>query len=73
MQSGRPPAGLPFGLNGLVIVRYDNLPCARASLLRVTLSWDRIDLTGDCVWSETATYDADGLRPLNSAQEPMAA
>ena len=37
------------------------------------LGWDHINLTGDYVWSETATYDADGLRPLNSEQEPMAA
>ena len=37
------------------------------------LGWDHINLTGDYVWSETATYGADGLRPLNSEQEPMAA
>jgi len=37
------------------------------------LGWDHINLTGDYVWSETATYDADGLRPLNSEQERMAA
>ena len=37
------------------------------------LGWNHINLTGDYVWSETATYDADGLRPLNSEQEPVAA
>jgi TnpA family transposase len=37
------------------------------------LGWDHINLTGDYVWSEGATYDADGLRPLNSEPEPIAA
>jgi len=37
------------------------------------LGWDHINLTGDYVWSETATYDADGLRPLNTEPEPIAA
>ena len=37
------------------------------------LGWDHINLTGDYVWSEAATYDADGLRPLNSEPEPIAA
>src|SRR5215471_19744424 len=30
------------------------------------LGRDHINLTGDYVWSESATYDASGLRPLNS-------
>jgi hypothetical protein len=37
------------------------------------LGWDHINLTGDYVWSEAAAYDADGLRPLNSEPEPIAA
>ena len=37
------------------------------------LGWDHINLTGDYVWSESATYDADGLRPLNSEPEVLAA
>jgi hypothetical protein len=37
-------------------------------------SWGWGDnLTGDYVWSEAATYDSDGLRPLNSEPEPIAA
>ena len=36
------------------------------------LRWDHINLTGDYVWSESATYDADGLRPLNSEPEIVA-
>jgi TnpA family transposase len=34
------------------------------------LGWDHINLTGDYVWSETATYEADGMRPLT--REPVA-
>ena len=37
------------------------------------LGWDHINLTGDYVWSESAAYDADGLRPLNRAAEQLAA
>jgi hypothetical protein len=35
--------------------------------------WDHINLTGDYVWSDTATYDADGLRPLNDELEALVA
>jgi TnpA family transposase len=37
------------------------------------LGWDHINLTGDYVWSESAVYDADGMRPLNQEVEPLAA
>ena len=37
------------------------------------LGWDHINLSGDYVWSESATYDADGLRPLNREAELVAA
>jgi hypothetical protein len=37
------------------------------------LGWDHINLTGDYVWSESATYGANGLRPLNSEPEVVAA
>jgi Tn3 transposase DDE domain len=37
------------------------------------LGWDHINLTGDYVWSDSPAYDADGMRPLNSEAEPLAA
>jgi hypothetical protein len=37
------------------------------------LGWDHINLTGDYVRSDTATYDADGLRPQNDELEALAA
>jgi TnpA family transposase len=37
------------------------------------LGWDHINLTGDYVWTESAAYDADGLRPLNGQFEQLAA
>jgi TnpA family transposase len=37
------------------------------------LGWDHINLTGDYVWSDSPPYDADGMRPLNSEAEPLAA
>ena len=37
------------------------------------LGWDHINLTGDYVWSESAVYDTDGMRPLNREVEPLAA
>jgi hypothetical protein len=37
------------------------------------LGWDHINLTGDYVWSETAAYDADGMRPLNRERRRSAA
>jgi hypothetical protein len=37
------------------------------------LGWDHISLTGDYVWSDSSAYDADGMRPLNSETEPLAA
>jgi hypothetical protein len=37
------------------------------------LGWDHINLTGDYVWSESSTYDANGLRPLNNGPQAQAA
>jgi hypothetical protein len=37
------------------------------------LGWDHINLTGDYVWSDSPAYDADGMRPLNSEAESLAA
>ena len=37
------------------------------------LGWDHINLTGDYVWSDSQPYDADGMRPLNSEAEHLAA
>jgi len=37
------------------------------------LGWDHINLTGDYVWSENPVYDAEGMRPLNSEAELLAA
>jgi hypothetical protein len=31
------------------------------------LGWDRVNLTGDYVWSNSPVYDADGLRPRSTA------
>ena len=37
------------------------------------LGWDHVNLTGDYVWSDSPSYDADGLRPLNREAEALAA
>jgi TnpA family transposase len=37
------------------------------------LGWDHINLTGDYIWTESAAYDTDGLRPLNWQSELLAA
>ena len=37
------------------------------------LGWDHVNLTGDYLWSDNPTYDADGLRPLNREAEVLAA
>jgi TnpA family transposase len=37
------------------------------------LGWDHINLTGDYVWSDNPTNDAEGMRPLNREAEPLAA
>jgi Tn3 transposase DDE domain len=35
--------------------------------------WDHINLTGDYVWSDNPPFDVDGMRPLNSEAEHLAA
>ena len=42
-------------------VRFDEQHIRRLS----PLGWDHINLTGDYVWTESPTFDADGMRPLN--------
>jgi len=49
-----------------------NLPAIGFSCV-APVGWEHVNLTGDYVWSEAATYDTDGLRPLNSEPEPIAA
>lgn len=47
-------------------------PIDPAMLARLSpLGWDRINLTGDYVWSEGIDLDADGLVPLLSKQRIM--
>ncbi|MFH1158584.1 MAG: hypothetical protein V1721_06850 [Pseudomonadota bacterium] len=50
------------------------LPVALEQRLRrlSPLGWDHINLTGDYVWSDSSTNDAEDMRPLNSEEDPLA-
>jgi TnpA family transposase len=46
-------------------LRHRGTPVDPAMLSRLSpLGWDRINLTGDYIWSESLDLDADGLMPL---------
>ncbi len=46
-------------------MRHRGIPIDPAMLSRLSpLGWDRINLTGDYVWSDQLNLDADGVMPL---------
>ncbi|WP_428489302.1 Tn3 family transposase [Rhodopila sp.] len=55
----------PSGNCAVGELRRRGTPVDPAMLARLSpLGWDRINLTGDYVWSDRLDLDADGLMPL---------